>query len=295
MPNQVDGLAPGGADRQPLLDRGRKLILAAFDEARSSGRPDWHVMTIAVLKNRLLDITRRAFDEESYGVSSILEFVKLYPDLLSIESEARPPRITLVNRELLSGIESEEDEDASSTSVRTLIRSDLWRAMVDYASGDTYVWDTVAKIARVAFPGDTSPTLPTFSVDEMASLRAQFAESQRPSQLSAERLDEWVTNNYGSNFLPRPLRGRWNGFFREALLDRLRKRFEELHIEPPGDLVRQSSSSEIRQAAVAAPSEVDAASLRELVHRCVAIMSERELADLRISPATVVRALRRRK
>ena len=49
-----------------MMEDAKQLIRQAFKQARVSGKPDWHRMTTAVLKNRLLSITGNAFNETEY-------------------------------------------------------------------------------------------------------------------------------------------------------------------------------------------------------------------------------------
>ncbi len=49
----------------------RALILAAFKQARAKGKPDWEVMTTAVLKNRILQLTGLSFNPNDYGASTL--------------------------------------------------------------------------------------------------------------------------------------------------------------------------------------------------------------------------------
>ena len=45
----------------------RDLLVAAFESARATGKRDWNTMTAAVLKNRVLHLTSRSFDEAALG------------------------------------------------------------------------------------------------------------------------------------------------------------------------------------------------------------------------------------
>jgi hypothetical protein len=292
MPEQVEESKPQSGAEKTLLDRGRSLVLAAFNEARSSGRSDWDTMRTAVLKNRLLNSTRREFHEQEYGVNSISEFVRLFPDLLSVDFSTHPPLVKLIDIEALPALE--RDASAIHTPARTRIRPDLWRAIVDYQSGNTYVWDRVARIARVADPVDENPIIPTITSEIVARLRVRFAQSEQTSTVAKELLEEWLSNNYGSNFLPAPLRGRWNGFFRESILGTLTKFFSDNAIEQPADLILHESSEKPARRHLEPTRDDNLASLRQLVQQCVAVMSEKELTDLKISPTVVVRALRKR-
>ncbi len=48
-------------------------------------------MTLAVLKNRVLDHTDRSFDEARWGAGSFREFVGMFPEVVSVDSSTRPP------------------------------------------------------------------------------------------------------------------------------------------------------------------------------------------------------------
>ena len=58
-----------------IMQEAQQLIVSAYERARSSGKLDWNKMTMAVLKNRLLDLTQGAFDETTYGATSFTDFV----------------------------------------------------------------------------------------------------------------------------------------------------------------------------------------------------------------------------
>ena len=80
---------------ETMTEESRTLIERAFAKAQESGRADWHKMTVAVLKNRLLDLTERSFRESDYGASTFLEFVRSHDDILELDTTATPPLATL--------------------------------------------------------------------------------------------------------------------------------------------------------------------------------------------------------
>ena len=49
-------------------------------------------MSVAVLKNRLLDLTDREFRESDYGAATFLEFVRLESAILDIDVNYTPPK-----------------------------------------------------------------------------------------------------------------------------------------------------------------------------------------------------------
>ncbi len=89
------GPAPD-ASSQALRLEGASLLRAAFERARASKRQDWRRMTLAVLKNRVLDHTDRSFDEARWGAGSFREFVGMFPEVVSVDSSTRPPTAELI-------------------------------------------------------------------------------------------------------------------------------------------------------------------------------------------------------
>lgn len=115
-------------------------------------------MTTAVLKNRLLSLTDRQFNEATYGASSLADFVSKFSDILNIDDGQSPTVIELKDREN-TGL------DFGGESRITRIRSDLWRAIFDRSSGNTYYW--LAETGEVATePTDgVCPILPTIDAE----------------------------------------------------------------------------------------------------------------------------------
>lgn len=90
----------------------RELVLQAFLDAKTKGKPDWQRMELSVLKNRLLQRTNRAFREEDYGANSIQEIVALLPNVLKLEAGPRPSVSILVD---VSGDNTPEQVDLLET------------------------------------------------------------------------------------------------------------------------------------------------------------------------------------
>ena len=74
----------------------RGLILAAFATARATGKENWREMTTPVLKNRLLKLTAKAFDERVFTSDGMRGFVNLYPDLLELDTGRAYPVARLI-------------------------------------------------------------------------------------------------------------------------------------------------------------------------------------------------------
>ena len=73
----------------------RDLVIQAFSDAKTKGKPDWRTMALSVLKNRLLQHTNRGFREADYGVTTLQQLVELLPDLLVLESGS-PPSVSIL-------------------------------------------------------------------------------------------------------------------------------------------------------------------------------------------------------
>lgn len=235
--------------------------MAAFEAARSKGKPEWRRMRIAVLKNRLLQMTSRSFDERMYGAHSFREFLDMHRNLVRVDG---------ADVELLG---AEDERDA-----RARIRPDLWRAMMDYTSGRSYAWDSELQRARPAEEGDTL-MLPTISREDMDKWRRTFADSRSDDP----RVASWLAQGMGTKGLPRRLQGVWTGFVRDRIADRLREWLGANGIELEPLIAKPHEGS----GPIRASEE-----LRNLVLRCVAVMTPVELSDLRLSPGVVLRALR---
>ncbi len=70
-------------------------IREAFHQARIRGKQDWRRMAWPVLKNRLLDLTSRTFDERDYGARTGPEFAARFPHLLEVDASTVPVTLTL--------------------------------------------------------------------------------------------------------------------------------------------------------------------------------------------------------
>jgi len=168
------------------------LIRKAFWAARDKGKSDWWRMTTPVLKNRLLTLTDRQFNEEDYGARTVVEFALRCRSLLLVDTTTYPPEVELK---------------------ATRIRADLWRAITDYTSGATYVWDRKRGVARTIQASEgTEFVIPTIGRNDLAAWRADFAERHRELVPPREGalLADWVKYGLRIADLPEELRGLWN-------------------------------------------------------------------------------------
>ena len=177
------------------------LVVTAFQAARTSGKTDWRTMKLAVLKNRLLQGSNRAFRESNYGEASFRDLLLRLSDVIQVDGDS-------VELKTLN-VEGRTDEHVygnpqtnPAAGDRQRVRPDLWLSIIDYSSGKTYTWDVSSHRVRGGEPGDTL-VIPTLSRQEMSNWRREFADQHhRPAEL-----DKWQEAELGVQALPEALRG----------------------------------------------------------------------------------------
>ena len=176
------GAAPRGGfdlDKAQQLEL-RKLIADAFADAKAKGKQHWQVMHLSVLKNRLLQRTKRQFQETSYGANTMLEIVSLFPDLLALRNE-QPPSVIFLIEELEEG-----PRDQTTTSSNDLhVRDSL-----DDREGFQSILDEYRKSGDNLSVGEAYAA--QFQSDDEADVEEIFAKVVS-SWASAEALDVAVT------------------------------------------------------------------------------------------------------
>jgi hypothetical protein len=277
---RLGGLTDGTLLRNAMNETpgAAELIERAFSLARQSGKSDWWTMTIPVLKNRLLQLTKNRFKEADFGAASFRAFLKQVPDIVRVEETPLPGFV------ILKSAAHEHAEGASVTAVRgDQIRADLWRAVLDYSSGVTYVWDVARHAAGPAKPADVGPVLPTISEADLDGWRMEFLALHRPADPTvAKRVEEWCKSRLPTVALPTTMRPVWNNYLKRKVERRLGDWFTSHAIEAPTLTEARPESS---------PSDERVEALRQFVIACVQRMSRQELLELRISPITAMRTL----
>lgn len=266
----------------------KELVRLAFEMAQKSGKDDWRRMTLAVFKNRLLQLTHRAFRETDYGASNLRDFLNQLGDVVKLDTDAVPIAVELLDSSTGGELLEVTTSDRSAGGRR--IREDLWRAVLDYSSGRRYVWDKDHGLARPA-DGDEAedwPGLPTLTLNEFDSWRQEFLKEHRdqanPEELS--RLRTWTEQRQPTFALPGRLRGPWNGELKRRVSQRLEEWFARESIALPADILVAALSHGVPKSSHGA----NASALRKLVITCVGLMTEEELSELRFSPAVILRA-----
>lgn len=246
-------------------DELKKVLEQAFVQARDAGKRDWNRMTIAVLKNRLLQLTARSFNEADFQARSLLELLSRFPEKVRIDTSTRPPTVEWLV------------DDAPEPVPSGRVRQDLWRAILDYSSGGEYEWDVAHAQAHAVQAADPARKLPTVDAQVLAGWRRAFAD-ERSASLSDDdersRLDEWADKGLGTQYLPRRLRSPWNDRLKENVLERLEKWFAARKLAAPRLVVEpQAKTLEAR----------DGTTLRSYLHECIDAMTDRELESIVIS------------
>jgi AcrR family transcriptional regulator len=277
--------APARRDRVEAIE----LVLRAFAAAEATGRPDWRHMTFAVLKNRLLDLTDRGFDEGDWGASTLRNFVALLEPVVTVQPGPGPSTAVLSDDVDVAAQSTLAAEAPAQRRGDWSVRQDLWDAVIDYRSGRSYVW--LANQVHALVPGEEAPEgaidLPTVDPALLIEWRRAFAETQSTPDGSelAEELAAWSREDITSRRLPVRMRNQWYGTLKRHVRARLEEWFAQHTIEPPHDL-----------AALKAPPVLavtdDVEKLRAVVLRAVRAMTAEELRGLML-PATVTARLLR--
>jgi hypothetical protein len=283
----------------------RALVRAAFEQAERSGKQGWDEMTTAVLKNRLLNLTRGQFSENRYGSPSFIHLVRRIPDLVTVISEQPPHHLRLVTSTSSHGgaaslsSTSAIEVDAAVTEpgigddelAGMRVRDDLWHAIIDYSTGKPYVYDPQSRIARPWVHGDLAlPQFPTVSRDTVASWRDDFVASLDPAtrEKFGDSLRIWAGGRGRQADLPGSLRGGWGEFLKRKVAQNLLKWFQSRGIEPPEDMLTPTERR-IGPAAEAIGEVVESQRLRDMIISAVRAMTYDELSQVKFPAAVWLR------
>lgn len=220
-------------------EEGVSLIRQAYDAARASGLSEWQTMTIAVLKNRLLDQTNREFKESDWGADTFKEFVEQFGDVLSIDATSRPPRATLRTYSDSSPAGAVGEGGTRDIGPRKRIRGDLWNAILDYTGRRAYLWENGNLL--VVEPDQVvagAKKLPSLTKAEFKAWRSEFADRVSAESQGAEPfLRSWLEREQPLGALPPEFRIPWVVELKRRVLERLENWFRTNAIPCPPDLV----------------------------------------------------------
>jgi len=254
-----------------MSDDSHELIRLAFERAKGTGRPDWYCMDVGVLKNRILELTDRGFRESDYGARTFMEFVRGHSDMLELDETRRPPGVTLKGMRVQS--------ESASGPVRTRVRPDLWRAVMDFAGDARYVWDKDEGAAKPEHDCPTGgPAMPTVTVEQFTEWKRAFARSVDDAEQDA-RFNDWVENLRPASFLAGPVRHRWNEHLKREVENHLGAWFRRQKLPVPPDLL------ESLQGAMRSPDD----DLRRRLIACIRSMTPDELERVQIPSSALLR------
>jgi hypothetical protein len=285
---QPAGTAPSDDPEQDAQDQAEllRLIRMAFESRRDAGKTDWDRMSVAVLKNKVLDLTDRHFDQAQWGASTFTGLLRTVP-IIALDESQRPP-VAVLAREAAAA--------ERSAGARTRLRPDLWRAVMDYSAGVPYVLRNGEAVRQDAPPTEPAPgpepVLPTATREELAQWRQDFASAHAAAAAAAdqEQLAAWRERGLGTRMLPAGLQGPWNDDLQRRALDRLRSWFDEQGLPVPSDILQEAQTQPPPTAPLAPPRRsVQDYALRGLVLRVVRAMTRQELEELRLPPAALLR------
>ena len=267
---------------------GGALILGAFQQARVSRKSDWDQMTTATLKSRMLSLTNHTFREEDYGVGTLTEFIRRHSDLVSLDTSVAHPIVKLLN----AGQDSGRTISRPNESRPVRIRSDLWQAVLDRSSGETYSWDPDTAQVKTDQPLNLDLILPTVDEDVDRTWRRDFigrlAGEVQISTSDEHQLKSWSNDLLPTYRLPSHLIPRWNIFLTSNVVALLSDWFKQSGLEPPKDFY-------ITRVSRTRHGDVDTERVRQLVLAVVKEMNGQELSNLILPPRAILRATRSRR
>ena len=167
--------------------------------------------------------------------------------------------------------------DTPSGPSQARIRTDLWRAVLDFSGDEKYVWDQSGLVARrTSEATDPGPAMPTITPEQFTDWKKAFARGIDDGDRD-ERLNEWTERRLPASFLPPHLKHRWNGHLKVEVHKRLLDWFEAQNLAPPADLL-------VTRDGMETPSGPD---LRQRLIACLRLMTLDELERVQI-PASVL-------
>jgi len=244
-------------------DEALELVTVAFVQAQRKLGEGATSMSLGVLKNRLLQITDRRFDPNDFGASDMRSFVAMLEPHVSLSNKTPHGEVQLVTspvRENVSRLAQTKRpitriSDADQAPDEALrrngrIREDLWMAIMDYASGQTYVWDERVGKARASQVIENLPVMPTLTAVELGEWRRTFLTEHRnvlhgSDLASAQR---WEELGLATGYLPAQLQQTWNRELALRVRQRLQEFFSRLNPKASSIAVAPAASLEPEQA-----------------------------------------------
>jgi hypothetical protein len=167
----------------------------------------------------------------------------------------------------------------------------LWRAIIDYGRGNTYVLDPDTDRVRPKEVTDIGlPEAPTATRDEVSLWRHEFVDSLPRSTMAkfASELEEWAERGGGQTGLPRAVRGRWVEFIKGKVSEKLTEWFESQGRLPPEDMLLPAEAR-VLPPAEAIDEVVRTQQLRDLIISAIRTMTYDELSQIQLPAFALLR------
>jgi hypothetical protein len=284
-----------GEQQLRTREQALELVEAAFLQARRKTGSESRQMTLAVLNNRLLQMTDHRFRPQDFGAKDLRAFAALlHPDLRLAGEPGRPavewhsaddpaerassrPSATQGTTPAPAPIPSTAVSPPLAQGDAVRVRKDLWLAIMDYSSGRPYVWDAGAGRARPAQSEDAgADRMPTLTMVELAEWRLSFVQAnkvnlQGQALASAQR---WQEQGLPTTYLPFNLQQRWNNELTVRVKQRLQDFFSQISQGAVIDAEEGSGSSRAEAERSALQAEVAAASDRGDAYSVGALLAQ---------------------
>lgn len=241
-------------------------------------------VSLPVLKNQLLNLDGSKFHETDFGWPNLRFLPASYPDLLELDSTSTHGHAKFV-APVIPLIPA--SEPAASPARRHHIRHDLWDAVIDYRSGETYVWDPHSGRAVISGDptGDSRPRFPTVSAADVREWRRQCADGWLRVFGDANRasVDRWV--DVPRERVPHTLIRRWQSEQRGKVVDIVENFFASSGLVLPDDAFPDELSARSPEA------RTRTVTTRELLKASASVMTDSEVNEVQLPLGVLYRTL----
>ncbi|MDQ2759605.1 MAG: hypothetical protein M3Y17_03985 [Actinomycetota bacterium] len=274
------------------------LILEAFAVARRAGKEDWHLMYAGPLKNRILLLCGGKLSEPEWESTPFTKLLQRFPETLAVDFGQALPVVELLSQGRVESsaaspevgtVERPGDAPAAipggNEVRRWRLRSDLWDAVMGIHASDVFLWKdgAVSRVPPEEADNDADALpLPTLTGPELDAWQKDFAAELAADDRYASVVESWGRGASPTSALPRHLQHLWYGRLKTLVRARIEEWFGQNGITLPHDVVQKPTDPLRASRSGSTP-------LRVFVERCIGVMTEEELAELRFPAAVPMR------
>lgn len=259
----------------------RAHVVQIVSERQGRGE---HSVSLPVLKNQLLNLAGSSFDEADFGWPNLRFLPASYPDLLRLDSSSPHGHAKFLAPAQPTAPVSDAEEPPTK---RHHIRRDLWDAVIDYRSGETYVWDAHTGKAATTSEADEDarPRFPTVSAEEVHEWRRECADGWLRvfGDDNRSRVERWV--DVPRERVPHTLIRRWQAEQRGKVVGIVRDFFAQEGLPLPDDAFPSELTTQ------AEPAQLRSLTQREILKASVSVMTDSELSDVQLPLGVLYRTL----